>query len=288
MSTRFVCSPGSDARSYSWKAGRPPRSSRPGRGKLQPPDPRQSASFHCPSRIAKLPLIDWLIKLVRNRSVVLAQQRGEKTHAVLAGIRRQGDSQQIREGSQKIELADQLIGDAAGFHLARPADQKRHAVSAFVEICLVAAIDMAGVVTGGEKLVYFRGRRATVVRGEDDERVVGETVPIERVEDVSHVTVDLQNEIGVGIDTALALEFGQRHDGRMGRGQRDVSKEGVARLRVGSPLGDVFDRTAGNSRLHVDRLKILAGRSGAVESLSLAGNLRRQATVDPYVGEHIE
>ena len=81
------------------------------------------------------------------------------------------------------------------------------------------------IVSLGEQFGKLRLRRAAVVAREDDECVVSHTVSIQRVEHLAHAGVSFHDEVGVRIQTAFALPFLARRNGRVRGIERDVEKE---------------------------------------------------------------
>ena len=108
-----------------------------------------------------------------------AEEGGEEADAVFAGGGGEGDFEEVGEGVDEVELADELVADGSGFHFGGPAGDEGDAMAAFVEVGFVAAVDVAGVVIGGEEFVDVCSGGAAVVGGEDDEGVFGDAVLFE-------------------------------------------------------------------------------------------------------------
>ena len=78
-------------------------------------------------------------------------------------------------------------------------------MAAFEDIGLVSAEHVTGVVPLGNQFVEFGLRRAAVVAGDQDQRIVAQAVLIQRGEHLADGSVGLHHKIGIGIQAALAL-----------------------------------------------------------------------------------
>jgi len=95
-----------------------------------------------------------------------AEQGRQHAHAVFTGVGGKRHREQLREGGEEVDLPDELVAHAARLDPRRPADEKRHPVTACVKIGLVAPVDEAWMVAHGDELRNVGGRGAAVVADE--------------------------------------------------------------------------------------------------------------------------
>ena len=226
--------------------------------------------------------------VVANGGSIRAEQGWEEADAIFACCGRQGRADEFGKGGHEIDLPDELVGHRAGFHLGWPAGDERDAVAAFVEICFVTPVDVAGLVSGGLQLGDVGGRGAAVVGGEDYQRVFRKALGFERSHQAAHVGIDLFDEVGIGTDAAAALKFGAGNDGRVWRGEGHVGEEGLAFSGGGSAFADVGDGVVEDAALHVNGFKFFSGGTFAEEGFFGGGDLGGQAIFDPDKREHVE
>src|SRR6187431_2882264 len=119
-------------------------------------------------------------------------------------------------------MADRLLALRARIHMAWPANDERHAVSALEDVGLRTAKDMTGAMAQLLQLGKVDERRATVVAGNNQERVVSQTIVVERLEELAQAMVVLEDKVGVVIEAALSLPILGRRDRRVGRSEREV------------------------------------------------------------------
>ena len=164
----------------------------------------------------------------------------------VAGRREQGD--------EPVVVADDAVEDLPGRDVAGPADHRRHAVGALpVRVLLVAERRHAGV---GPR-VHVRA----VVGGVHDDRVLGEAVLVEEVEQVADELVVVEHRVVVlrlpaaGLALAAVLDVGA--EVHVGGVEPDEERRVVALASVMKPqrLGDY---------LVVDRLHPLLGERARV------------------------
>src|SRR5438093_1030614 len=139
------------------------------------------------------------------RVFVPSLQCRKEADAVFGGIVGQLRIEDVRAGGEQIGEADELIAGSAGLDTAGPADDERNAMPALKNIRLGSAEMVARVVSLGGQFVELRLRRATVVTGENYQRVFGKTCPVERSQNLAETRIDLHHEIAVRIEPAFAL-----------------------------------------------------------------------------------
>ena len=160
-----------------------------------------------------------------------------------------GHADEGREAREEVDLADQRLR-GPGLDPARPADDERDAGAA-LELAVLAAAIRAGRPVVAELLdgvvaIAVVDDRA-VVAGEDDQRVPGQPVLVERLEHLADRPVELDDRVAPGAHPALADEPGVRHardvdvvggeveEERPGLVPLD-ERDGLARERVGHGL----------------------------------------------------
>ncbi len=109
--------------------------------------------------------------------------------------------------------------------------------------------------------------------------------------------VQLHDEVGVGIETAGVLERRDGDDRRVRRGQRQVEKKRLARLRLFRLRLHVCNRLVEQMRQHFGNLKVRADRPLAIPTVTIlcladpfdairrGGDLAR---IDPDVRRHVQ
>ena len=114
----------------------------------------------------------------------------------------------------------------------RPASDERDAMPALVQAALESAERAVALVPArvGRGAVHVAVvHHPAVVAGEDDERVVGQLVPVELGEDLADAPVELLDAIAAKAVAALALEPRVRHARNVGVVRGEVEEE---RLRL--------------------------------------------------------
>nr|WP_241179953.1 hypothetical protein [Humisphaera borealis] len=96
----------------------------------------------------------------------------DNAHAVLASGFGQLGTDNLRTGSHQVGQADQLIATAGGFDSVRPANDEWDAVAAVPDIGLRSAPLFAGVMALFLQFADAGGAGASVIAGEDDQRVL--------------------------------------------------------------------------------------------------------------------
>ena len=173
-------------------------------------------------------------------------------------------------------------------------------MSALVDVGLVPAVDITGVVfasfigsvsSGAEyELIFFLKAipchvAATIVRGHDDECIVGDACFLHGLDHLADGPVGLHDEVTVGANRAFALEiFGGRNRG-VRAGQGHVEEEWLLGFCL---LGDIGDGLFGDYRKHIDGFEV--GMSHAfAEEFFLGGAFTDKALIlDPNVRWHIQ
>ena len=219
---------------------------------------------------------------------VLPKQRGEKTDAVLAGVGGDFGAGDVGGGGEQVGQADGLVAATAGFHLSGPAGNEWHAMSAFVDVGLVSAELVAGIMILGGHLWKFCGGRAAIVGGEDKQRILREIVLLQRLHDLADGPVNLHGEIAIGVDPAFALPFFGREDRSMRGVEGEVDEEGLAGLGVLGLKIKVANDVLGDVRENIDGFKFLIRRAFAVEALFHDFCELRPIVLHVDVGWHIE
>src|SRR5687768_12320907 len=139
-----------------------------------------------------------------------AFERWQNADAVLGGGDGQLLAKDLSAGGEEVVQADELIACAASLYVTWPTDEKRDAMATVEDVGLRPAKSRAGIVALHKKLIELRFRRTTVIAGENDQRVVGQSEPVERVQHDADTGVGLHDEVGVGIQPALALPLFRR------------------------------------------------------------------------------
>ena len=100
-----------------------------------------------------------------------AGESRKKAHAVFGGFWCffSGD---LGSGGKEIHQGDELVTTGAGLNLARPADYKRHPMSAVPDVGLGAAEMCADVVAFLAQFGNVGALRSAIVTGEDKQGVV--------------------------------------------------------------------------------------------------------------------
>jgi len=100
-------------------------------------------------------------------------------------------------------------------------------VATLEDIRLLPPEDMAGIVIQCLQMLEVGCGRAAVIRGHDEQGVLGQAVAVERIHDSPHSPVALVHEIAVRAQAGLAVELSSRHDVRVRRVQREIKKERI-------------------------------------------------------------
>ena len=95
-------------------------------------------------------------------------------------------------------MTDELVAGAAGFDAAGPARDEGNAVAAVPDVGLGPAEVGADLVALFGQLSDAGGLGAAIVTGEDQQRVVGQLVGVERLQEFAERVVGLHHEIAVG------------------------------------------------------------------------------------------
>ncbi len=159
---------------------------------------------------------------------VAAGEAGQEADAVLPGVGARGLARVLGGRGEEVKDTDGGIAGAARGHNPRPTGKERHAVATVPDIGLVAAVGVAGTVAVVllEVVALGRATGATVVGREDHQRVLGDALGVERVEDLADAGIGLDAEVAVGADATGTQEFRGRSDGRVRAGEGETEEEG--------------------------------------------------------------
>ena len=136
-----------------------------------------------------------------------------------------------------IDISSERIRTGVGFHDARPADNERHADAAFESRTLAFAIRASGTSVAAEIQPW------AVVAGEDDNRVLIDTLVLKSFEHGTDRAIDIGHSIRIRRDT-LALEVRRRTERGVRHRGREVEEE---RLIL---AGALADEVYGTQALH--------------------------------------
>ncbi len=154
---------------------------------------------------------------------------------------RQFDPDDIGERRQEVGQFDRRFLDAWSVDLVRPVQDERDAVATFVDIGFGSAEPGVAVVSEAGGISSAVGRtigpyvlgfarfpgvpKATVIRGDNQQRVGQLPAPLEGVDDSLDEIIGLHHEIAIGPGLAFAAEGGTGGDGQVGASQRKVEEQ---------------------------------------------------------------
>ena len=198
---------------------------------------------------------------------------------------------------EQVGQADRLARRGTWPDRSRPARDERDAVPALPDVGLVpavratrkvpSALDLLDGVLAERALDAGVGGVAVIAR-EDDERGRRQPGAIDGAHDLAHRPVRLHDEGAVQAQAALAGPLRRRHEGRVGRGERQVEEERPGRrLALGMAL-DVVDGPSDERRQHVDRLEIGVRRPGTMECLLDGRHSDAAIVLHPDVWRHVQ
>lgn len=153
-------------------------------------------------------------------------------HAVLRAVVRERDAEIVGQRRVQVGKAYKTVARRARGNGVWPADQAGDSMAALVDVRLMAAEDIAGIVAAGAKLLEIGHGRAAVVGRQHEDRVFIQTLFNQLISNLSDHVVAHQNEVAVFIRAGAPLKFLRREDGRVRRGQREIQEE---RARPRSP-----------------------------------------------------
>lgn len=132
------------------------------------------------------------------------------------------------EGGHEVCEADRLSDSAAGGDSRGPLHEQGYAVASFEDVGLMAPEDAAGVVSQTLQKGEVGLGRASVVGGEDEDRIVELSRRLQSVEDGADEVVDLHDEVGIGVEPGCTLECRRWGDGGVRSCQGQVEEEGLS------------------------------------------------------------
>src|SRR5436305_1487282 len=97
--------------------------------------------------------------------------------------------------------------------MAGPARDERDMVPAIIDICLGPAEHITGMVPLGGQLCKLGLGRAAVVTRDDDHGILRKALLLQRLEHLPYTGIRLHDEVGIGIEPALALPLFGGSDG---------------------------------------------------------------------------
>ena len=130
----------------------------------------------------------------------------------MGGVSRQREAGNGGKGRHDIDLANERGADPPAGNDPGPAHDERNAMATFPEVALQAA-EWAGAPVLEILDTRIGVAFGAVIGGENDDRVVGETVRGQRREDAAHGRVGLFHEVAVTAGLGFPREFGRRYDG---------------------------------------------------------------------------
>ena len=175
---------------------------------------------------------------------------------------------EFRQRREQVDGVHDLVADASGRHLARPADHERHADAAF---------------PGSEVLALPRSRPSIpvpdefgpVVAGENHDGVVADAEPVHGIEHLADIVIHLGQHVGPVAVAGLAGECRIRQRRQMRLRHRRVGEEWLLRLDLALHEGDRPPRNLGVDQpplLEVVHLHI-AARLALAASMSCSGGM---------------
>ena len=171
------------------------------------------------------------------------------------------------ERSHHVHLREQLIPLASRRDVPRPAGDERHAVPAFPDVGLLAKQFAIAPMPGIERVAVVH---PAVVAGEEHDRVLRVSVPLQRIKDEARAVIELLDVVAVEPGLALAAKPGCGVDRHMGRGESEIEEErGFLGL-----LGEEISRPVRHDE--VDSI---------IRSCSLGLRTAEHLAVWPYCGE---
>ena len=134
--------------------------------------------------------------------IFFTQQRGQNVPAVFSCVTRRWQlvANNRRSRREQVHQVHHFIADRSRRNLARPACDERHAETTFIDVLFAAAPGSVYCETGIHRLGFRSFGIAefddtSIVAGEDDERVVGETVHGQCIEHAAYAAVQLMNPV---------------------------------------------------------------------------------------------
>ena len=245
-----------------------------------------------------------------------AEPVGRLVFAVRSEVRGHFYAGESRDGGEEVDAScDSVLFDAASRNLAGPANESEGADAAFVHAAFAGA-KRAGAADPGVGSVTDTVVFRTVVAGEEDERVVGQTECVEGVQQATDLGVQVGERgaedlhlrakvLGVGVILAgpfaeggiirLGLEFRVDRElfrRRLQRGVRDerpqVDVEGLVLVGLGE-LDRLIDHQRRGTGAEVGLLAFIAKRGaggidrlGNIEPIGLGGGRTLASTEVPF------
>ena len=99
-------------------------------------------------------------------------------------------------------------------------------MSAFVDLGFVSFEVMAKIDSVGLEFLEVGLRRSSVVRTENDQRVVGNTRLLQGFQDIADDPVGLDDKVCIVADSTLSPKIITGRNGSVRRSQREVEEEG--------------------------------------------------------------
>ncbi len=172
---------------------------------------------------------------------------GEEAQAVFARVGGEGDLEKVRAGGQQIAQAYCFAAHAAAWDAGGPPDEERDSVAAFVNIGLMAAEHITGVVADAGQFSEIGHRGTAVIRGERDEGIFSDSQMVQQRGNPAHHVVHMEAEIAVFICAGFSLESGGGQNRGMGCAEGKIEKEGAFALGLlGDPLAGFFRKAVEN------------------------------------------
>ena len=190
------------------------------------------------------------------RPELLSCKYWQNTVAIFCSVIGQTSSQQFRSGRHKIDRTNRLVRARSFFNLARPARNKRHAVTTLVDIEFFSTIDITAIVTSERKLVVIeiRSGRLSIIAGKKDKRILQAIVFRNRIHNLSYDAINQEHEVAICRSIAFPDKFRRRDDRSMRSRQSAIEEERLIAPRLAL---DVLRRTIRKIRQRIHMFKIL-------------------------------
>ena len=208
--------------------------------------------------------------------LLTALQQGQQGDGVLTCIVAIGGACDLSKGGKQVAQTGELLPNRTGGDMARPADNKGNAMTTFPDVRFPAPVDVAGVVPLGDKFGEVGQGRTAVVAGEHYDGVVRDALFVQLGHESAHKVIYLEDKIGIGVQTGLALKLRGGHQ-RAVNGQGGIVKEeGLIAAGVLIHQGEDFGVHLGD-----DGSGVKAGLGGTVLHVEGLGRIMAGQTLHP-------
>ena len=137
------------------------------------------------------------------------------------------------------------------------------------------------------RLHFQRHIAASIVGGDDDQRLVGDPRALDRFDDLPHDPVGFHDKVAIRAQGTFPLEWLGGHDRRVRAVQRHVNEERLPALGL---LSDRCNRALGQRRQNIDGLEIgmCGSLAGGVEGFLRRALADEAVVLDPDIWRHVE